>query len=86
MEKILEANLVLAPYNLISMDADDFLKLLEQIEKPLIIMAQGKHFFQQNYQYMVSFKGFNFQTKSLEKLPMPAYSLIVESKQSWAAY
>jgi len=49
----------------------DFYAILRKVERPLVIFAKGG-FFSTNYQYLVSYKGFAFFTKSSEPLLLPS--------------
>ena len=46
---------------------EDFLRILAKADKPLVICSSGG-LFSKNYQYLTSYKGFGFFTKS--KLPL----------------
>ena len=49
----------------------EFMKILSRAEDPLVVCAQGG-IFTTNYQYLMSYKGLAFFTKTLEPIELPA--------------
>ncbi len=76
------ANAIKASGVLIKVDQSDFLTILSKAEKPLVITALGG-FMTKNYQYMTSYKGFAFYTKSASPLILPGTVEIINAKQIW---
>lgn len=76
------AQAIKASGTIVNMEPDDFALLLERIEEPLIVMATGG-VFNTNYQYLTSYKGLAFFTKSSEKLPMPPQAELISAKTIW---
>jgi hypothetical protein len=76
------ANAIKASGVLIKVDQSDFLKILAKEEKPLVITAFGG-FLTKNYQYMTSYKGFAFYTKSATPLILPGKVEIINARQIW---
>ena len=60
----------------------DFHTILRKIEKPLVVYAEGG-FFSTNYQYLVSYKGFAFFTKSSEPLLLPTEIETIVARRIW---
>ena len=60
----------------------DFHAVLRKVEKPLVVYAEGG-LFSTNYQYLVSYKGFAFFTKSSEPLLLPADIETIVAKNIW---
>ncbi len=60
-----------------------FQTILRRIEDPLVIYATGG-FFSTNHQYLVSYKGFAFFTKSSEPILMPAGVETIEAGKIWS--
>ena len=60
----------------------DFLALLEQVEKPLIVYSEGG-FISKTYQYLMGYKGLVFFTKSRTPLMLPDKIEIVVAKKIW---
>ena len=76
------ANAIKASGVVVRVSTNDFQTILRKVEKPLVIYAEGG-FFTTNYQYLVSYKGFVFFTKSPEPLLLPAVVEIVAAKKIW---
>jgi len=64
------ANAIKASGVLVRVAPAAFQTILQKIENPLVIYAKGG-FFSTNHQYLVSYKGFAFFTKSSEPILMP---------------
>ena len=60
----------------------DFHTILGKVEQPLVLYAEGG-FFSTNYQYLVSYKGFAFFTKSSEPLLLPTGVETIAAKKIW---
>ena len=60
----------------------EFDAILKRAEKPLVIHAQGG-VFSKSHLYLVSYKGFAFQTKSATALTLPSDAEIVEAEKIW---
>jgi hypothetical protein len=60
----------------------DFHNVLRKIEKPLVVYAEGG-FFSKNYQYLVSYKGFAFFTRSSEPLLLPGEIETIVARKIW---
>ncbi len=76
------ANAIKASGVLVKVNQSDFLTILSKVEKPLVITALGG-FVTKNYQYMTSYKGFAFYTKSATPLILPGKVEIISAKQIW---
>ncbi len=61
---------------------DDFLAILSKTDSPLVVMAQGG-FIKANYQYLTSYKGLTFFTKSATELLLPGDVELVVSDRIW---
>jgi hypothetical protein len=66
----------------IKLEPHEFRKLLERQPAPLVVCAEGG-FFSTNYQYLMSYKGLAFFTKSPEPLHLPADAEVVAAKKIW---
>lgn len=60
----------------------DFHAILRKVERPLIVYAKGG-FFSTSYQYMVSYKGFAFFTKSSEPILLPTEAETIAARKIW---
>jgi hypothetical protein len=76
------AQAIKASGTIVNMEPDDFVLLLQRIEEPLIVTATGG-IFNTNYQYLTSYKGLAFFTKSPEKLPIPPQAELISAKTIW---
>ena len=76
------ANAIKASGVVVRVTPADFHTILRKIERPLIIYAKGG-FFSTNYQYLVSYKGFAFFTKSSEPILLPGEIETIVAKKIW---
>jgi len=76
------ANAIKASGVLVRVEPSDFLAILENSERPLVIMASGG-IIKKNYQYLTSYKGFTFFTKSDTPMMLPGKIEIINAKQIW---
>jgi hypothetical protein len=76
------ANAIKASGVVVRVDPVAFQTILRKVERPLVIYAQGG-FFSTNYQYLVSYKGFAFFTKSAEPLLLPTGVETVMAAKIW---
>jgi hypothetical protein len=60
----------------------EFDAIMRRAERPLVIHAQGG-VFSKIHLYLVSYKGFVFQTKSATALTLPSDAEIVEAEKIW---
>ena len=60
----------------------DFLDILQRHQEPLVVQATGG-FFSTNYQYLSSYKGLAFFTKSAFPLALPGTCEVVQAKKIW---
>jgi hypothetical protein len=67
---------------IVNVDPEDFLRILRRQQEPLVIHAIGG-FFSTNYQYLTSYKGLAFFTKSPDPLDLPGGSEVVQAKKIW---
>jgi hypothetical protein len=67
---------------LVRVDPEDFNKILRKSEKPLVITATGG-FMSKNYQYLTSYKGFAFFTKSAQPLMLSPTTEVIAANKIW---
>ena len=67
---------------LVKLEPEEFAKLLTRVKDPLIVIAEGG-FFGENYQYLVSYKGLAFYTKSADELALPSAAEVVRADRIW---
>ena len=66
----------------VRVDAEAFVNILRKIEKPLIVYSQGG-VFSTNHQYLTSYKGLAFFTKSREQIDLPPGAEIIIARKIW---
>ncbi len=76
------AQAVKASGAIVSVNPDDFLYILSKTSRPIVISATGG-MFRANYQYLTSYKGFVFHTKSTAPLPLPADIELIVANRIW---
>jgi hypothetical protein len=67
---------------LVRLEPKEFAKLLARVKDPLIVIAEGG-FFSKNFQYLVSYKGLAFFTKSANTLALPSGAEVVNAGRIW---
>jgi hypothetical protein len=67
---------------LVRVEPAEFQKIASKVKDPLIVSAKGG-VFSINYQYLVSYKGFAFFTKSASPLVLPGNAETVNVKKIW---
>jgi len=67
---------------IVKLEPVEFLKVLSRVVEPLVVTAQGG-LFTNNFQYLVSYKGLAFFTKSEEVLELPAGVETVVAEKIW---
>lgn len=76
------ANAIKASGVVVRVDADDFVNIVRRIEKPLVIIAEGG-LFSTKYQYLTSYKGFAFFTKSSAPMQFGQGVEIIAAEKIW---
>ena len=67
---------------IVRVEPADFLKILERQQAPLVVQASGG-FFSTSYQYLSSYKGLAFFTKSPFPLNLPGGCEVVQAQKIW---
>lgn len=67
---------------IVKLEPTSFVNLLANVDKPLIITAYTG-LFSKKHHYLTSYKGLTFYTLSVEKLPVPETSEIIEAESIW---
>ncbi len=73
------ANAIKACGSIISVEPEEFLKIVSQQNEPLIVRADKK-FLSRNFKYLTSFKGLTFYCKSPEQLRLPEQAQTIRAK------
>ena len=67
---------------LVRVSPDDFQKILRKGDQPLVIYAKSG-FFSSNHQYLTSYKGLAFYTKSSSEIILPAGTETIIANKIW---
>jgi len=67
---------------LITVDPENFQAILNKAEKPLVVCATGG-VFSKNFQYLTSYKGLAFFTKSRSPLELSLKVEVIEANKIW---
>ncbi len=76
------ANAVKASGVILRVTPENFAAILKRIETPLVVHATGG-VFTTNYQYLTSYKGLAFYTKSTRPLALPSGAELVTAQKIW---
>jgi hypothetical protein len=66
----------------VRLEPEEFAKILTRVKDPLIVIAEGG-VFSKNFQYLLSYKGLTFFTKSAEALALPSGVEVVTADSIW---
>jgi hypothetical protein len=67
---------------IVQVESDVFAQVVARQDAPLVIHATGG-VFRTNYQYLTSYRGFVFFTKSRDPLPLPARAELLNARRIW---
>jgi hypothetical protein len=73
------ANAIKASGVLVRLEPDEFAKILARVKDPLVVIAEGG-FFKSKFQYLTSYKGLAFFTRSGTPLQLPAGTEVVAAR------
>jgi hypothetical protein len=76
------ANAIKANGILVRVEPEEFQKIVRRVKEPLVVSAKGG-IFTTSYQYLVSYKGFAFFTKSAHPLILPTGTETISVKKIW---
>jgi hypothetical protein len=76
------ANAIKASGAVVRVQPEDFANILSRVEKPLVIHNTGG-FFKTRHQYLVSYKGFVFHTKTSNQIDLPKSVEVITAKSIW---
>ncbi|MEP6706854.1 MAG: hypothetical protein ABJC05_05015 [Pyrinomonadaceae bacterium] len=76
------ANAIKANGVLVRVEPADFQNILRKVEEPLVVYARGG-IFSTSHQYLVSYKGFAFFTKSSSPILLPSEVETIVAKKIW---
>lgn len=76
------ANAIKASGVLIRVEPDEFQKVLDQVDEPLVVVAESG-IFGTKYEYLTSWRGLAFFTKSSRAVELPGAAAVVRAKKIW---
>ena len=76
------ANAIKASGVVVRVQPEDFVNIVRKVDKPLIIHSEGG-IFSKNYQYLTSYKGFAFFTRSSQPIQFASGVEIVVANKIW---
>ena len=76
------AEAVKASGTVVKVEPAEFAKLLAKTDRPLVVYSEGG-LLQTQYQYLMSYKGFAFFTKSAEQISLPRTAEVVIAEKIW---
>jgi hypothetical protein len=76
------ANAIKASGVVVRVQPEDFVNVVRKVDKPLIIYSEGG-IFSKKYQYLTSYKGFAFFTKSSQPIQFASDVEIVMANKIW---
>ena len=76
------ANAIKASGTIVRVSPASFLKIVSKSEEPLVIVAEGG-LFSVSYQYLTSYKGLAFFTKSSDPLYLDGSAEIITADKIW---
>lgn len=76
------ANAVKAVGVICRVEPEDFINIIRRVEKPLVVYCEGG-FFSKNFQYLTSYKGLAFYTKSSEPIQFAFGAEIITASKIW---
>jgi hypothetical protein len=63
-------------------EPEDFINIIRKVDKPLVVYSEGG-FFSKNYQYLTSYKGLAFFTKSPAPIQFAPGAEIISASKIW---
>lgn len=76
------AQAIKASGTIVRVEPREFSRLLDRTDEPLVVQAQGG-MFGRSFQYLTSYKGLAFYTKSNEPIYLPGSAEVVQARKIW---
>jgi hypothetical protein len=67
---------------IVRVEPESFSTIISKSESPLIVMAEGG-VFSKNYQYLTSYKGLAFYTKTSQQIEFPNRTELIYAQKIW---
>ncbi|MCX6826731.1 MAG: hypothetical protein NTV06_05625 [candidate division Zixibacteria bacterium] len=66
----------------IYLESDEFQKILSKLERPMVVVGE-KGFLSSKLQYLISYKGFIFHTKTADTFQFPSGAEFIKARKIW---
>ncbi len=76
------ANAIKASGTLVRVEPTEFAKIVNKVDSPLVIYTEGG-LISTNHQYLTSYKGFAFYTKSDDQIGLPRNTEVIVADKIW---
>jgi hypothetical protein len=76
------AEAIKASGTIVNIPPEGFLEILRRVENPLVVVASGG-LFGKKFDYLTSYKGLSFYTRSGEELQLPGRAETVSARKIW---
>ena len=76
------ANAIKASGAIVRVRPEDFANIFRRVEKPLVIYNKGG-FLTTKHQYLISYKGFVFYTKTADEIDFPKSVEVIIAESIW---
>ena len=76
------ANAIKASGAIVRIEPDQFRRILDKVEEPLVVTGRGG-FFRRKNQYLTSYKGIYFYTTSVDPISLSARAEVVSVSNIW---
>jgi hypothetical protein len=67
---------------IVRVDPEDFTSIVGRQDQPLVVVSEW-HFLGTSYQYLTSYKGLAFHTKTKEPLGLPGRCEVIRARKMW---
>jgi putative sterol carrier protein len=76
------ANATKASGAIVKMSPDEFMKIINKSEEPLVVFAKGG-FLNRKFRYLTSYRGLFFFTSASEPLALPSKAEVIAADKIW---
>jgi hypothetical protein len=77
------ARAVQASGTIIRVEPSQYQQMLNRMQSPLVVQTYRGGIIASGYQYLTSYKGLAFYTRSKERLQLPGSAEVIEAKRIW---
>ena len=76
------AHAIKASGGIIKMDPNEFMKILNKQDEPIVVTAKGG-FLNRKFRYLTSYRGLFFFTQTSEQLSLPSKAELIAADKIW---